>query len=203
VPRAGLSHDVVVREAATAADEVGLERLTLAVVAARLGVKVPSLYKHVDGLDDVRRALTLVGLADLTAALSSAAVGRAGRDALHGVADAYRDYAHRRPGCYAATVRAAPADDPEVLAAADALLRVVSAVLSGYGLTGDEAIDAIRALRSAMHGFVAIEAAGGFGLPHDVDRSYRRLVDGLDTTLSAWSRGQSGGDAVEAEHVQG
>ncbi|MFM9878424.1 MAG: TetR-like C-terminal domain-containing protein [Rhodoglobus sp.] len=55
--------------------------------------------------------------------------------------------------------------------------------LSGYGLTGDDEIDAIRSLRSALHGFVALEAAGGFGLPLDVDRSYTRLVEMLLVTL--------------------
>jgi Tetracyclin repressor-like, C-terminal domain len=37
-----------------------------------------------------------------------------------------------------------------------------------------------------MHGFVALEAAGGFGLPQSVDASYRRLVDALDAALTSW-----------------
>jgi hypothetical protein len=37
-----------------------------------------------------------------------------------------------------------------------------------------------------MHGFVALEAGGGFGLPQSVDASYHRLVDALDTALRAW-----------------
>ena len=51
------------------------------------------------------------------------------------------------------------------------------------GLVGDDEIDAIRTLRSGLHGFVALEAAGGFGLPLDVDRSFERLVDALVATL--------------------
>jgi hypothetical protein len=38
-----------------------------------------------------------------------------------------------------------------------------------------------------LHGFVTLEAAGGFGLPRDVDRSFDRLVDALDAALTAWS----------------
>ena len=60
------------------------------------------------------------------------------------------------------------------------------AVLRGYGLDGDDAVDATRALRSALHGFVSLEQAGGFGLPVDVDRSYDQLVLALDLALSSW-----------------
>jgi hypothetical protein len=41
----------VIDEAAQMADEIGLSHLTLAAPADRLGVRYPSLYKHVDGMD--------------------------------------------------------------------------------------------------------------------------------------------------------
>jgi len=102
------------------------------------------------------------------------------------MAAAYRAYATAHPGRYAATVRAPAPGDTEHLAAADDALGVFLAVLAGYGITGPDAIDAIRGLRAAMHGFVALEAAGGFGLPQSVDASYHRLVDALDAALAAW-----------------
>ena len=54
---------------------------------------------------------------------------------------------------------------------------------------GDDAIDAIRALRAALHGFVTLETSGGFGLPADIDRSFDRLVQGLTTALASWACG--------------
>jgi hypothetical protein len=64
---------------------------------------------------------------------------------------------------------------------------VVAAVLRGYGIVDDDAvIDAARTVRASLHGFVALEAAGGFGLPRDVDRSYDRLVEALDVGLTSW-----------------
>jgi hypothetical protein len=124
---------------------------------------------------------------ELGAAMSAAAIGRAGSDALRTVADAYRRYGQSHPGRYAATVRAPALDDGEHTAAAETVLRVVLAVLAGYGLTGNDAIDATRALRATLHGFVALEAGGGFGMPVDVNRSYGRLVDGFDATLHRWA----------------
>jgi uncharacterized protein (DUF2235 family) len=56
-------------------------------------------------------------------------------------------------------------------------------ILAGFGLRDARAIDAARALRSAIHGFTDIESSGGFGLPRNIDRSYRFLIDTLITGL--------------------
>jgi AcrR family transcriptional regulator len=186
MPRAGLTPASVITEAASLADEVGYDRLTLAALAARLGVAVPSLYKHVDGLDAVRRGVAVLAVRELGAALDAGLAGAEGGDPgarLRALAHAYRAFARAHPGRYAATVRAAAPDDREHAAASDAVLRTVIAVLAERGLRGDDAIDATRALRAALHGFVSLEAAGGFGLPRDVPRSFDRMADWLDRGL--------------------
>ena len=67
------------------------------------------------------------------------------------------------------------------------LTLVVFAVLSGYGLSGVDLVDATRILRSALHGFVSLETAGGFGMPQDVGRSFDLLVAGVDAAFKNWS----------------
>ena len=62
-------------------------------------------------------------------------------------------------------------------------VRVFTAVLAGYGLEGDAAIHATRGIRAALHGFAALEAGGGFGMPQSVDESFARLVTALDRGL--------------------
>lgn len=186
MPRAGLSPEVVVAEAARLADEVGHDRLTLSAVAARFGVAVPSLYKHVAGLDDLQRQLAIRGVRGLGAALGEAVDTAPAGGTFAALAHAYRRYARTSAGCYGAALRAPDPDDAEHLAETGAVLHTLLDVLAAYGLTGDDAIDAARTVRSALHGFVSLEANGGFGLPRDVDRSFDRLVDGLAATLSGW-----------------
>ena len=65
MPRAGLDSDAVVAAAAALADAEGLERLTLARLAQQLGVRSPSLYAHVDGLEDLRTRLAIRGARQL------------------------------------------------------------------------------------------------------------------------------------------
>ncbi|SIN22898.1 TetR/AcrR family transcriptional regulator [Micromonospora cremea] len=188
MPRVGLNQQTVVREAARLADEVGYQQLTLAALASRLGVALPSLYKHVRGADALTQKLSALATAELATELTNAAVGRSGGEALRAVADAYRDYACRHPGRYPATQRVPDPADPEHVVAGERAVGAIYAVLRGYGLTGEEAVDATRALRSALHGFVSLEAAGGFGLPREVDRSYHQLVAGMDLAFRSWPR---------------
>ncbi|MEU7176331.1 TetR-like C-terminal domain-containing protein [Micromonospora tulbaghiae] len=186
MPRAGLTPATVVREAAALADEVGYEKLTLAALAARLGVALPSLYKHVRGVDALHQKLAVLATAEIADVLTAAAAGRAGGDALRAVAAAYRAYARQHPGRYPAAQRAPDPADPDHLAAGERAVGAVRAILLGYGLDGDAATDAIRMFRAAVHGFVALEAAGGFGLPRDTDRSFDQMIAGLDRAYRSW-----------------
>jgi AcrR family transcriptional regulator len=169
----------VVAAAAEVADEVGFDGLTLASVADRFGVAVPSLYKHVDGLDGLRRGVAVLSIRELGRALAPAAT-------LGEMAVAYRGFAHAHPGRYAATIRAVDPGDEEGTVASDEVLATALRVMSGYDLAGADAIDATRALRAALHGFVTLEAAGGFGIPQDVDRSFDRMVGAFDRALRTW-----------------
>ncbi|WP_413755334.1 TetR/AcrR family transcriptional regulator [Streptomyces sp. MMBL 11-3] len=185
VPRAGLSRAAVVAAGAELADEVGFADLTMGLLAARVGVKTPSLYKHVVSLDALRRGIGIQAKQELGNVLARAAVGRSGADAVRAIADAHRSWALEHPGRYAATVRAPAADDEEDRRVSDEALQVFFDVLAGFGLRDARAVDAARTLRSALHGFVSLEGAGGFGLPRDVTGSYRFLVDSLVAGLQA------------------
>jgi AcrR family transcriptional regulator len=158
----------------------------MASVADRLGVKLPSLYKHIGSLDDLRRGIGLLALAELRDALGSAAIGRAGPGALRQVALAYSAYARAHPGRYASTIAAPAPGEDERAALAERILQIVFAVLAGYGLAGDDAVHATRVLRAALHGFVTLEASGGFGMPQDIAVSYDCLIGMLDESLARW-----------------
>ena len=185
MPRAGLSTDSVLDAAAAIADAEGLSAVTLAHLAAKLGVRPPSLYKHVDGLDAVHRGLALGGLREATARVQRATVGKAGDDALFAFARAYWQFARDRPGLYAASLRAARPGENDLAAAGDAMIGVLLAVLAGYGVKGNDALHAIRGLRAIVHGFVSLDAAGGFRLKLDLDESLGRLLNAFAADLRA------------------
>ncbi len=179
MPRIGLDADAVVAAAAELADAEGLGALTLAQLAARLGIRAPSLYAHVGGLEDLRLRLGARGARELYGALQHGAAGRARRDALEGIAHAYRAYAREHPGTYQALQSAGHTPEGEQL------VDVVLAVLRGYQLEGDDAIHAARIVRAALHGFAGLEAGGGFQIPLSLDETFSRMIALLDQGLSA------------------
>jgi AcrR family transcriptional regulator len=198
VPRAGLNTDRVVAEAADLADEAGPDHLTLAALAARLGVRQPSLYKHVASLDSLQQLVAKRAKVEFADVLGRVAIGRARDDALVAMAYAWRAWARDHPGRYQIGQRAPAPGDAGHLAVADGFVAIMTAVMAGYGLDGDDAIDAVRAYRSALHGFVSLEASGGFGMPVSVDRSFGRLVRALVRATSSWSDASEPGREVPA-----
>ena len=188
MPRSGLVPAAVVAAGAAIADEVGLAGLTMGLLAERVGVRTPSLYKHVGSLDALRRGIAIQAERELGDALARATAGRSGPEAVHAFADAYRRWVLDHPGRYAATIRAPAAGDEQDGRTADAGPRILLRILAGFGLREAHAVEAARAVRSVLHGFASLEGAGGFGLPHEVDRSYRILIDTLVTGLRSSGR---------------
>ncbi len=182
ITRRRLTKDAVVDAAVAVVDAEGVGELTLSRVARALRIKPPSLYNHVDGLDALRREVALRAIADLGHRLGEAAMGRAGREALHAIAAEFRTYANAHPGLYELSARARP-DDAEYAAASMRPVEPVLAILRSYDLEGEAAIHAARGLRSALHGFVSLENLGGFGLDVDVEASFSWLVEQFATSI--------------------
>jgi AcrR family transcriptional regulator len=171
----------VVDAAAAMADADGLPATTLSALARELGVRTPSLYKHVDSLPALHHLVALRAIDELTQAVTEAATGRSGPEAVRAAANAWRAFAHAHPGRYAAIAPFTPPAEggEEYRAAAARLITVLHGVLRAWSLEDDEAIDAIRGLRAAIHGYVAIERSGGFALARPVDASFQRMIDSL------------------------
>src|SRR6201988_204792 len=158
---ARLSRDIIVSAALAFLDREGWDALTINALATQLGTKGPSLYDHVDSLEDLRRTVRMRVIDDIITMLTRVADGRARADAVLVMACAYRSYAHHHPGRYSAFTRMPlGGEDPEYAAATRGAAAPVIAVLASYGLDGDEAFYAALEFWSAMHGFVLLEMTG-------------------------------------------
>ncbi|REK74635.1 TetR/AcrR family transcriptional regulator [Paenibacillus paeoniae] len=187
-PRAGLDLPQIVGTAAQLADKDGVEAVTLASVAQKLGVKSPSLYNHVNGLPALRSHLVIHGLARLNEVIREAAGESQGDQAVMNIAAAYLSFARGHPGLYSLTLRSPSLEQEEhVKLGAELVERLLSA-LSPYSLSQEEGIHAVRGLRSLLHGFASIEAEGGFGMPVSLNESFRfalgRFLAGLERLSS-------------------
>jgi len=190
MPRARLTPAAVTEAGAALVDEIGFDRLSMGLLAERLGVRTPSLYKHVTGQDDLAHRIGVLAMTEFGDAVRDATQGRAGSDALAAGAQAMRRYVRDPPGRYAAGNAARPTGPDDPLIAADR--RVIdswAAMLRGYHLPPDQQIHALRMLRSVLHGFSVLEAAGGFQIDTDLDESFSWLVAFLDHGLRSTAPG--------------
>src|SRR3954467_11268302 len=96
--RVGVARAAVL-DAATAVllDDGRLANVGLRPVADRLGVRIQSLYAHIEGVAELRRCLALRALDDLARALAESAIGRSGSDAVASIVRAYITFALEHP----------------------------------------------------------------------------------------------------------
>ncbi|MEO6886734.1 MAG: TetR-like C-terminal domain-containing protein [Jatrophihabitantaceae bacterium] len=156
--------------AADIIDERGFAGLSLTVVAEGLGVRVPSLYKHIAGIDDLRDRLGQLAREQLRSEVQAAAINLFGREALLGLLRGYREYATAHPGRYAAFI-GLPSTSPSEL-----LARVI----------GECAVPAVQvpvvtlAVRSVIRGFVGLSATGAISAGRESDAVFAAILDLLD-----------------------
>lgn len=173
----GLDRQRVLQEARDLCAAGGLEALTIKELAQRLGIQPPSVYAHFDGLGGLRRALALWGHQALAGQLRDATRDRTGSDALQALGHAYLDFIRREPGLYSATVATPDVEDVELRAASEEWMQVLYGTLhGGLGLTPEEAVHAVRGIRSIVHGFGQLESRGAFRGAADRDTSFAQVL---------------------------
>jgi AcrR family transcriptional regulator len=172
----GLDRAAVVDAAVEVLEERGrIDAVGLRPVAERLGVRVQSLYAHVDGADALRVALALRGLDALADRLTEAAIGRAGPDAVAAIVRAYLDFAAEHPGLYDATLLT-PADDPAIAVAMAAVTRPLDLVLASAGFDQTEATHWYRIVFSTIHGFSVLRRDGNLTLDAEPDETAEMII---------------------------
>jgi AcrR family transcriptional regulator len=163
-------------------EEEGEEGMSMRRIAARLGVRAPSLYKHLPdkaAMENAIIALILVemGGIGMTAGASAA---DAGQDPLTAVMTAYREYAHEHPALYRLYTRGRLDDGPLVRGAE---LRSAEPIARATGHDGVAAM----CIWAFVHGLVDLEAKGRIPESYDRDAVFRRGIAALrPTTEVPW-----------------
>ncbi|WNS75775.1 TetR/AcrR family transcriptional regulator [Bacillus sp. DTU_2020_1000418_1_SI_GHA_SEK_038] len=168
---------VILLKATQLIDEQGLEKLSLGMLAEELQIRPPSLYNHLNGLNELKQKLAIHGSIKLYETMLQAAAGRSGDDAVKALSEAYIQFVRNHPGLYEATFRFSDTDDKELQEAQESIVRLAVQVLQVYNLEEEQAIHMVRGFRSILHGFASIEQMGGFGLPYNTDKSLSILID--------------------------
>ena len=171
--KAGLDRTMIIEAAAKMANERGIANVTLKVLAAELGVKSPSLYKHFNGgLDELNKELMLYGWRSLESNITKAAVGKAKDDAIIAICYAYRNFAAEHKGLFEAMQWYNMYQSEEHIQATQDLVSVFFQVLDAYDLNEEQKVHIVRMFRGFLQGFSSIESHDGYGNPLSINDSF-------------------------------
>jgi AcrR family transcriptional regulator len=169
--------DQIVRAARRLLEEHGAEALTMRALANQIGIKAPSLYKHVPDKGTLEAMLIADGLTELAEALEATEQREPG--SLAALATTYRQFALDHPHLYRLIH-----NRPLPRQALPAGLEERTAMPVARALGGDEHL--ARAAWAFAHGMVILELNHRF--PPDADLSVAWLVAAeAFTTASARS----------------
>jgi len=158
------------RQIAAAARELleaeGPDGLSMRRVAERVGIRAPSIYKHLPDKEALEAAIISAGFAEWAAEFEAAA-GRAD-EPVRALARAYREYALRHPHLYRLmTERPLARERLEPGVEDRAAAPIVAAI-------GDA--DGARAMWAFAHGMTILELNGRFPPGADLDAAWERGI---------------------------
>jgi len=185
MPKSGINKQKIIQTAAELADKNGLNGVTIKEISRELGVRSPSLYNHINSLDDILESLTIYGWKQIGNAMAMSAVGKSGDDAVRAQCYAFRDYSLAHPGVFEAMMWYKQFKSEETMQATAELLEINNKVLSAYSLYDEDLVHTTRMLRSFLQGFASIENKGSFSDPVSIQKSFdfavEILINGLNT----------------------
>jgi AcrR family transcriptional regulator len=179
------SGTAIIATAAALLEADGLEAVTMAAVAEQVGVRAPSLYKHVADRSALIVAVADGAVADLGVAMAAAAGASGTTEArLRHVATAFRVFARSRPRATALVFAGLGTEHQPSVAAAQAAvapLLTLTAELAGPV----RALEAARAMTAFAYGFAAMEAGAAFRFGGSVDAAWEAGLEALIRGLGA------------------
>ena len=154
------------------------------IIAADLTAEMEHhLAQKISTIPEMRRFLAVKGYRELRQLIERDIAGKSGADALRAAMMSMRRYALDRPGMSAATFRNPETDSPEWRAAQMELAAIILTIFAQLGVRGEQALHALRILRSFLRGFVLHEMGASFLEPLEHDQTYelgiRVFIEGL------------------------
>ena len=175
--RAGLDKNMVIEKAAQMANEMGLENISLKVIAEEFGVQTPSLYNHIKSLDDLRKQIMLYGWRQLENRLLMSVVGVSGYDALRRMCNAFYEYAISNPGVFNAMLWYNQYRDEESKSATRQLFEILFTIMKPLKISEEKIHHIIRTFRGFLEGYALLVNNGAFGNPASIKESFELSVE--------------------------
>ena len=160
----------------------GLENLSMQMLATALGVRAPSLYKHIENKSQLVRIVLESMLAELGEALADAVQGDNPSTDLRAMVIAYRAFAHQHSTLYPLLYSSLSSEmQPDIKVSTIAVAPLLNMIELWVG--EERSLSAARIVVAFTHGFVDMELAGAFRLGGDVEEAFELGIESLIEVL--------------------
>lgn len=185
MPRANLDKETVIVKAAELVNKAGMDNITLKMLAEQLGVKSPSLYNHIEGIDDLKKQLMIYGWTQMEQRIIQSTIAVSGYDAVKAMCYAFYHYAAENPGVFHIMLWYNKFQDDETEKATAQLLTVIFKTTKSLNLPDDYCYHLIRTFRGFLEGFFLLANNGSFGHPLAIEDSFELSIDVLLAGIKA------------------
>lgn len=170
--RVGLDRETIIKRAAQLANEIGIENITLKMLADDFKVKLPSLYNHIEGVKALKTEIMIYGWKEMEDKIVEAAVGVSGYDALEVICRTFYDYATQNAGIFNAMLWYNKFENDEMQSVTKKLFEIVFKIFASLNISQEHCEHLIRTFRGFLEGFSLLVNNKAFGNPISIQDSF-------------------------------
>ena len=171
---------LVIDTASQIADEKGLHNVSLKIIAEELNIKTPSLYNHIDNLDNLLLEVAHKGMRTMNERLERVAIGKAGDAAIKAVGIEYLNFMIEHPGIYETIQWATWNGSAETTDIFEHYTLLLKTLILSCQLQEDCVDEILSILTGILHGYTTLQLRFAFDNPEQVRSN---LSNALDTIL--------------------
>ena len=169
--------DLIIKTSANISNEVGLDNLSLKMVAEELNIKSPSLYNHVASLTSLKQKLMIYGWKEVEEKIIDNIIGLTGYEALRKMCDVFYDYTTNNKGVFTAMLWYNKYENEELENATTKLFNMIFKIMKPLNISDKNINHIIRTLRSFLEGFSLLVNNNAFGNPISIKESFDLSVE--------------------------
>lgn len=173
-----VSKELIIHTASDIADEMGLQQVSLKLVAQKLNIKTPSLYNHISSLDELLQEIAHNGMKSMNEEMKSSAIGKAGETSIKALGSTYLQYVVQHPGIYETIQWVTWHGTDETKVIFQTYQELLTTLIRSCQFQEDHIPDILSLLTGFLHGYITMNLSLALS---DYASAEHSLCEALDT----------------------
>ena len=173
--------EAVIKATSDLADEKGLNNVSLKSVAEKLNIRTPSLYNHIENLDNLLLEVAHQGMRIMNERMTHAVIGNIGDTAIKLAAIEYLNYMIEHPGVYETIQWVSWHGTEETEKIFNNYTSLLVTLINSCNFKAENTTEILNMITGILHGFTTLQLRYAFSNP---DKVKKELCEAIDTLLT-------------------